>query len=178
MTAPSSIEPARFLHDHLASASPDLLRSMLGDPGPAGHQRRGRRRMAGLLRRLGRARAVRRQAGDLRRPPRHGRGNWRDPARRDPAALSDPAHGDGPAAAEVSKLLTFRLVRVPGQPELDQLAGQPPCGITVYSGGEVDLQDVFDWSHPPVFDLTGVPPAGRCLPEGWNAAPSPAGSVF
>ncbi len=29
MTAPSSIDPARFLHDHLASASPDLLRSML-----------------------------------------------------------------------------------------------------------------------------------------------------
>jgi transposase-like protein len=29
MTAPSSIDPARFLHDQLASASPDLLRSML-----------------------------------------------------------------------------------------------------------------------------------------------------
>jgi transposase-like protein len=29
MTAPSSIDPARFLHEHLASASPDLLRSML-----------------------------------------------------------------------------------------------------------------------------------------------------
>jgi transposase-like protein len=29
VTAPSSIDPARFLHDHLASASPDLLRSML-----------------------------------------------------------------------------------------------------------------------------------------------------
>jgi transposase-like protein len=29
MTAPSSIDPARFLQDHLASASPDLLRSML-----------------------------------------------------------------------------------------------------------------------------------------------------
>jgi hypothetical protein len=25
MTAPSSIDPARFLHEHLASASPDLL---------------------------------------------------------------------------------------------------------------------------------------------------------
>jgi putative transposase len=30
MTAPSSIDPARFLHDQLESASPDLLRSMLG----------------------------------------------------------------------------------------------------------------------------------------------------
>ncbi|GAA5141672.1 IS256 family transposase [Pseudonocardia adelaidensis] len=29
MTAPSSFDPARFLHEHLASASPDLLRSML-----------------------------------------------------------------------------------------------------------------------------------------------------
>jgi putative transposase len=29
VTAPSSIDPARFLHDQLASASPDLLRSML-----------------------------------------------------------------------------------------------------------------------------------------------------
>ena len=29
MTAPSSIDPARFLHDQLASASPDLLRSLL-----------------------------------------------------------------------------------------------------------------------------------------------------
>ena len=29
MTAPSSIDPARFLHDQIASASPDLLRSML-----------------------------------------------------------------------------------------------------------------------------------------------------
>ena len=29
MTAPSGIDPARFLHEQLASASPDLLRSML-----------------------------------------------------------------------------------------------------------------------------------------------------
>src|SRR5688500_6587866 len=29
MTAPSSIDPARFLHEHVAAASPDLLRSML-----------------------------------------------------------------------------------------------------------------------------------------------------
>jgi hypothetical protein len=29
MTAPSSIDPARSLHEHLASASPDLLRQML-----------------------------------------------------------------------------------------------------------------------------------------------------
>jgi putative transposase len=29
VTAPSSIDPARFLHEHLASAWPDLLRSML-----------------------------------------------------------------------------------------------------------------------------------------------------
>jgi putative transposase len=29
VTAPSSIDPARFLHDQLSSASPDLLRSML-----------------------------------------------------------------------------------------------------------------------------------------------------
>src|ERR1700712_3776596 len=29
MTAPSSIDPARFLHEQLASASPDLLRAML-----------------------------------------------------------------------------------------------------------------------------------------------------
>ena len=29
MTAPSSIDPSQFLHEHLAQASPDLLRSML-----------------------------------------------------------------------------------------------------------------------------------------------------
>jgi putative transposase len=29
MTAPSSIDPARFLHEQMASASPDLLASML-----------------------------------------------------------------------------------------------------------------------------------------------------
>ena len=29
MTAPSSIDPTRFLHEQLGSASPDLLRSML-----------------------------------------------------------------------------------------------------------------------------------------------------
>jgi putative transposase len=29
MTAPSSIDPVQFLHEHLSSASPDLLRSML-----------------------------------------------------------------------------------------------------------------------------------------------------
>jgi putative transposase len=29
VTAPSSIDPVSFLHDQLASASPDLLRSML-----------------------------------------------------------------------------------------------------------------------------------------------------
>ena len=30
MTAGSSIEPARFLHEHLNAASPDLLRELLG----------------------------------------------------------------------------------------------------------------------------------------------------
>ena len=29
MTAPSIVDPAQFLHEHLASASPDLLRSLL-----------------------------------------------------------------------------------------------------------------------------------------------------
>jgi hypothetical protein len=29
VTAPSSIDPARFLHEHLQSASPDLLREMM-----------------------------------------------------------------------------------------------------------------------------------------------------
>lgn len=29
MTAPSSIDPARFLHDQLKQASPDLLRQLL-----------------------------------------------------------------------------------------------------------------------------------------------------
>ena len=29
MTTPSSIDPARFLHEQLAEASPDLLRQML-----------------------------------------------------------------------------------------------------------------------------------------------------
>ncbi len=29
MTAPSSIDPARVLHEHLAQASPDLMRELL-----------------------------------------------------------------------------------------------------------------------------------------------------
>ncbi len=31
MTAPSSIDPARFLHEQLEQASPHLLRQMLDD---------------------------------------------------------------------------------------------------------------------------------------------------
>ncbi|SFB41514.1 transposase, partial [Cellulomonas marina] len=30
MTAGPSLDPARFLHEHLATASPDLLRELLG----------------------------------------------------------------------------------------------------------------------------------------------------
>jgi len=30
MTAPTSIDPARFLHEHLEQASPDLMRHLLG----------------------------------------------------------------------------------------------------------------------------------------------------
>ena len=43
MTAPSSIDPARFLHDQQESASPDLLRSMLTTLINALMARRGRR---------------------------------------------------------------------------------------------------------------------------------------
>jgi putative transposase len=53
-----------------------------GDPGPAGHLRRGRRRVAGLLPGPDRPRPDRRRPGHLRRPPRPGRGDRRDPARR------------------------------------------------------------------------------------------------
>jgi len=51
MTAPSSIDPARFLHEQLEQASPDLLRQMLTTFINT-HVRRGRR---GLRRRLRRA---------------------------------------------------------------------------------------------------------------------------
>ena len=53
-----------------------------GDPGPAGHLRRGRRRVAGLLPGPDRPRPDRRRAGHLRRPPRTGRGHRRHPSRR------------------------------------------------------------------------------------------------
>ena len=53
MTAPSSIDPARFLHEQLAAASPDLLRSMLTTFINALMSRRGRR---GLRRRVRRCR--------------------------------------------------------------------------------------------------------------------------
>ena len=54
MTAPTSIDPARFLHEQLASASPDLLRSMLTTFINTLMSRGGRR---GLRRRLRRAAA-------------------------------------------------------------------------------------------------------------------------
>ena len=33
-----------------------------------------------------------------------------------------------------------------------------------FSGGEVDFSDAHDWSHPPAFPWTGVPPSGVKLP--------------
>ena len=49
--------------------------------------RRGRRRLAGVLPRPDRPRPDRRRAGDLRRAPRPGRGDRRDAARRELAAM-------------------------------------------------------------------------------------------
>jgi hypothetical protein len=33
-----------------------------------------------------------------------------------------------------------------------------------FSGSEVDFSEADDWSHPPRFDWTGVPPTGVKLP--------------
>ena len=39
-------------------------------------------------------------------------------------------------------------------------------GRAAFSGGSIDLEDSRDWSHPPVFDWDGTPPAGVTLPTG------------
>ena len=65
-------------------------RRLPGDPRPARHLRRGRRRLAGVLPRPDRPRPVRRRAGHLRRAPRAGRGDRRHPARRELAAVPHP----------------------------------------------------------------------------------------
>ena len=65
-----------------------------GDPRAAGHLGRGRRRLAGVLPRPDRPRPDRRPAGHLRRPPRPGRRDRRDPARRGLAAVPHPLRGE------------------------------------------------------------------------------------
>ena len=77
-------------HGQRARAAGDRgeRRRLPGDPRPAGQLRRGRRRLAGVLPRPGRPRPVRGRAGHLRRPPRPGRRDRRDPARR---VLADDA---------------------------------------------------------------------------------------
>ena len=65
-----------------------------GDPRPAGHLRRGRRRLAGVLPRPDRPRPDRGRAGHLRRAPRPGRRDRRDPARRRLAAVPHPLRGE------------------------------------------------------------------------------------
>ena len=60
------------------------------DPRPARHQRRGRRRLAGVLPRPHRPRPVRRRAGHQRRAPRPGRGHRRHAARREPGSAAAP----------------------------------------------------------------------------------------
>ncbi|MHB1596376.1 MAG: pentapeptide repeat-containing protein [Streptosporangiaceae bacterium] len=37
-----------------------------------------------------------------------------------------------------------------------------------FAGSQIDLREPADWSHPPVFDFSGIPPAGLLLPEGWT----------
>ena len=65
-----------------------------GDPRPAGHHRRGRRRLAGVLPRPDRPRPDRGPAGHLRRPPGLVDGDRRDPARRGLAAVPHPLRGE------------------------------------------------------------------------------------
>ena len=65
-------------------------RGLPGDPRPARHLRRGRRRLAGVLPRPDRPRPDRGRAGHLRRAPRPGRGHRRHPARRGLAAVPHP----------------------------------------------------------------------------------------
>jgi putative transposase len=69
-------------------------RRLPGDPRPAGEQRRGRRRLAGVLPRLGCPRPDWGCPGHLRRPPWPGRGDRRYPARRQLATVPHPLRGE------------------------------------------------------------------------------------
>ena len=83
-------EGGRVVNVHALLATGVNARRAPGDPRPAGHLRRGRRRVAGVLPRPDRPRPDRRPARHLRRAPRPGRGDRRDPARRGLAAVPDP----------------------------------------------------------------------------------------
>ena len=83
-------EGGRVVNVHALLAAGVNARRAPGDPGPAGHHRRGRRRVAGVLPGPDRPRPDRRRAGHLRRAPRPGRGHRRDPARRQLAAVPHP----------------------------------------------------------------------------------------
>ena len=80
-------EGGRVVNVHALLAAGVNARRAPGDPGPAGHLGRGRRRVAGVLPGPDRPRPGRRRPGHLRRAPRPGRGDRRDAARRQLAAV-------------------------------------------------------------------------------------------
>ena len=83
-------EGGRVVNVHALLAAGVNARRAPGDPRPAGHLGRGRRRVAGVLPGPDRPRPDRRPAGHLRRAPRPGRGDRRDPARGGVAAVPHP----------------------------------------------------------------------------------------
>src|SRR5436305_9908195 len=83
-------EGGRVVNVHALIATGGERRRAPGDPGPAGHLRRGRRGLAGVLPGPDRPRPDRRRPGHQRRPPRPDRGDRRDPARRQLAAVPHP----------------------------------------------------------------------------------------
>ena len=127
-------------------------RGVPGDPGPAGHLGRRWRGLAGLLPRPDRPRAVRRGAGHLRCAPWPDRGDRRDAAGRQLAAMPHALRGepDGRHAQERLGLGRALLHSVYDQPDaasvhaqfsriLDALAEKLPAVAAHLDGARADV---------------------------------------
>lgn len=87
-------EGGRVVNVHALIAVGVNAEGVSGDPGHRRVHRRGRRGLVDVLAVADRPRAVRGEAGDLRRPRRAGGRDRRDAARRGVAALQNPLHDE------------------------------------------------------------------------------------
>ena len=108
--------------------------------------------------------------GQLQRRPSSPAARSASAAPGSPAARSASAAPSSPAAGSTSA--------APGSPAARSTsAGASSPAATVnfsgagFSGGTVDFTAAETWSHPPLFDWTGKPPAGVTLPTSTDVTP-------